>query len=503
VGKTVKTTIEKIKIVFNRVGKKEIIFLVILVLSASFLRFTQLGYSHFYGDETKALYLNKSIPAADYFFEQRKGPMQFVITWVVEKAIGGYSELWMRLPFAIAGLLSVGIFYLLVRRIFNWQIVALSSFLFAFGGFNIAFSRTVQYQAFLVLFGLIAVWLFWEGLECKKENLRKGLFIASALALTGSFYSHYDAIFFLVPIAYLLVEKIRESSSQLKPLFIYFVIPFIASLGVFYLPYILSDYFSNNTVEYITRRFTGASFIQNNSFYTFRVYNPTLLFTLVLLPSLMVFFETWSVKVKALFLWFFVPFVSFQFVISNPGTHIHNYFIPIYILSGFGLWSVYEKFNPIIKKLYIGVVSFVFLLLFIVASLVYIPFLNQGYPWTDSEHRLIKLQQADKSYHLYLYGFPYYRGWDDVTRYFNLKSEITSVYTNDNDTIAHYYLKGIPYIRPNSKNLPTYFIDIRNNQEILTAEETFFGEYGARYAEERIFYDNDGIMAVIYRKKGH
>src|SRR5689334_61102 len=124
-------------------SKERFLILFLLIISAV-PRFWGLGASHFYGDETKTLYLDKTIPAITYFLDQRKGPMQFFVTWVVEKLSGGFSELWMRLPFAIAGLLSVLVFYLLVKKLFDYKVAFVASLLYSFSGFSITFSRTVQ-----------------------------------------------------------------------------------------------------------------------------------------------------------------------------------------------------------------------------------------------------------------------------------------------------------------------------------------------------------------------
>jgi len=56
------------------------IAVIALFLLAGVLRFVNLGYSDYQGDEIKALYNPKEIKSAQFFLEQRKGPMQFLVT---------------------------------------------------------------------------------------------------------------------------------------------------------------------------------------------------------------------------------------------------------------------------------------------------------------------------------------------------------------------------------------------------------------------------------------
>ena len=132
-------------------SKKHTLILVFILVLSFLIRFVGVGYSNFYGDETKVFYLDKTIPAFEFFMDQRKGPMQFFVVWLVEKFSGVPDELYTRLPFAFAGFLSVVVFYLLSKKLFNDKVALLSTILFSFSGFNIAFSRTVQYQSFLIL----------------------------------------------------------------------------------------------------------------------------------------------------------------------------------------------------------------------------------------------------------------------------------------------------------------------------------------------------------------
>ncbi len=64
---------------------KENIFIIIVAIVSFVLRFINLRYSDFQGDEIKALYLpleNQSF--FNYILDQRKGPIQFFITYLLK-----------------------------------------------------------------------------------------------------------------------------------------------------------------------------------------------------------------------------------------------------------------------------------------------------------------------------------------------------------------------------------------------------------------------------------
>src|SRR6266702_2765505 len=76
------------------------------------LRMVNLGYSNFQGDEINALCrfseFNTRIQFLTYLLEQRKGPVQYLITCALSFFDPTFSsELTFRLPFAIANLLAI------------------------------------------------------------------------------------------------------------------------------------------------------------------------------------------------------------------------------------------------------------------------------------------------------------------------------------------------------------------------------------------------------------
>lgn len=458
-------------------NKFEFCFVVILIIFSAFLRFSDLGYSHFYGDETKTLYLRKDISATDFLFNQRKGPVQFVATWSVEKLIGSYNEAPIRFPFALAGLISVVALYFIVRVMFNKPAAMFSSLLFSLNGFYIAFSRTAQYQSFLVLFGLLG--LLFVVLSLQMPKYKKLFYVLSGIFYSLAVLSHYDALFFMIPGVYLL-SYISKNAPKRSLLF--FLVPFFAIVSLFYVPYVIYGYFANHTLSYIAGRIYHGEYKTNYTLYTYFVYNGVLFSILPFAFSIPVLFKFNNATpfkneyLQSILFWFLVPAVLFLVVFLNPGTHIHNFFLPLIVISGAGFAYIYSKINTVLLLTYS---TLIFTALVVTSTFFFVPSVNTGYPWKNSSLGPFRVAQIDNSYHLFLYGFPYYRGWNEIRAYFEENGMPRSYYTNDNVTISQYYLQGVPVHVLHPEKMPEYFIYIKDNQMF---EDDFF--YADQYSLE-------------------
>ncbi len=477
-------------------------FIPLLVVSL-YTRFSGLGYSHFYGDEVKTFYLDKTIPAAQFFLNQRKGPFQFLVVWIMEKFTGGYDEFLTRVPFALAGFLSVIVFYVLVNKLFGSKVALISSTLFSLSGFNIAFSRTIQYQSFLILFGLLSIYFCL--LYLKEERKKRLLYAAvSSVFLALSYLSHYDAVFLNIVVGFLLIRKLTKANNNgdlkntVKEILLYYILPFLIIIIPFFIPYIAGGFFHDLTQSYIGRRLFGVAFDPNHSGYTFWVYNPSLVWIGLLVFVLPYFFRKISWEQQMVMLWFLTAFITFELVFSNPGTHIHNYFIPLFILIGLGIDSLYNWIPRYgVKLLYTFTLVLGFSWLTFVSLNVFVPSSNNGYPWKSAKIGLHARSRINKSFHLFLYGFTYNRGWDQISKYFDNLEGVRGVYTNDNDTLAQYYLYGLDYTPPGANFLPQYYVHVFNNQEFNDIDPFDL----TLYEKQQEFFVNGDLASIVYKLK--
>lgn len=469
--------------------KTEHYILAFIMLITILLRFPQLGYSHFYGDETKTLYWDKRIPAKEFLLTQRKGPVQFFVVWIVETVTGGFDELAVRLPFAVAGSVAVLVFYLILKSWFNKRVGYIGAFLYAVNGFFIAFSRTAQYQSFLWLFGLLAI-LFAE-YSVKKKDHKKLHLILSGVFLGLGFLSHYDAIFYVVPITYVLGKTwfVKDKLKIDKDHLIYLGIPLLLLVSAFYIPYIVGGYFKIETLGYLNRRFDGIQIIPT-SLETFMAYNPSLFNYVILAFAPLFLFSRYRSKAVVLDLWFTAPMILFEIVFSKPGTHIQNYIIPMFAMTGLGLDLVIDKLWKSWTKFILGGVLVVALWgITANAFKIYIPLFNAGHPWNK--------QNVDEADHkLHLYGFPYNRGWKEIGKYLKEVGAHT-FYTSDNLTIGEYYSLGIYSERVGAE----YFVHVFENQEFRNLRDVtkdFF--WYKNYELVKEVFVNGKKTAEIYKQ---
>jgi 4-amino-4-deoxy-L-arabinose transferase-like glycosyltransferase len=130
-------------------------------------------------------------------------------------SIVGRSELFLRLPFVIAGTLFCWVMFLWIRRVAGTQAAWFALVIFLFLPSLISLSAEIRQYSFLLLF--CACCLYW--LECGLQNhdARSVRWMAlSALALYLALLTHYSAMIFAAAIGiYALLCLVRRKSARL------------------------------------------------------------------------------------------------------------------------------------------------------------------------------------------------------------------------------------------------------------------------------------------------
>ena len=133
--------------------------LLALLLVAAFLRFGNLGYSEFQGDESRAVLMAAGVVRGqeEILFLHKKGPVEILVPAVFYALDGTITEFIARFPFALASVAALASMYSLIRRLFPRQALAapIAVGLLAVDGYLTAFGRLVQYQS--VVFLMIAL----------------------------------------------------------------------------------------------------------------------------------------------------------------------------------------------------------------------------------------------------------------------------------------------------------------------------------------------------------
>lgn len=481
---------------------------------AGFLRLYNLGYSDYQGDEIKALYNPKEATSAHFFLEQRKGPMQFLVTAGLKNISSDYlNRTLVRLPFALAGLGSVIIFYYLAKSLFNEKVAFYSSIFFATNGFLIAFSRLVQYQSLVIFFGLLAVFLtkrYADSLQPPHLVATPKYLVLASISLAISILSHYDGIFFVPIILGILLPSLmtivrparsvitREHGDRSNLVLMHLTVStllFLILTCAFYIPFALN--IAQSTTDYWAGRITGdVSGKISSSRYLFSVYQPiyvlhiyTILsvlgFGLITLLTLFKIFPKFIGKLLAhlyqpdvfkvvhsmfnlpillsVLAWFLIPFILLEIFIYIPGTHIYAYLIPLFLFMGLALFHadlIGNKIFTVIASFVIGrdeirlrrrsnldILRFVipagiWLLFTFLALQSYYVFVDHTYeyPWENKKFLIWTLPKPTPIFHLSMFGFPYYRHWDNIGAY--IKSDAKSQFytTNERVSISRYHV---------------------------------------------------------------
>jgi 4-amino-4-deoxy-L-arabinose transferase-like glycosyltransferase len=115
----------------------------------------------------------------------------------------GNTPFALRVVSACVGILTVVGLYFLARRMFNWQIAALSSFLMAVSFWHVVFSR-IGFRAIMApLFAVWGLYFFWRGIGSGKY----GSFVASGICWGLGMYTYISfrimpAVVFIALIGY-------------------------------------------------------------------------------------------------------------------------------------------------------------------------------------------------------------------------------------------------------------------------------------------------------------
>jgi len=484
--------------------------LIILFVVAGVLRLYNLGYSDYQGDEIKAFYVSQSetedtaalaavLPnpkedaSVQFFLEQRKGPMQFLVTALLRGVSNDYQDrALVRLPFALAGLGSVIVFYYLTKLLFNDKVAFYSSIFFATNGFLIAFSRIVQYQTLVIFFGLLAIYLTKKYVDLRQPHF----LVAASISLAVSILSHYDGAFFIPIILGLLYRLFRPAwvpqhsrrgfrisppapriAVEPSPSFRTFIISmllFLILTGAFYVPFVLN--IAQSTTDYWAGRISGdVSGKISSSRYLFSVYQPiyvlhvyTILgivgFALVVMSIIYNIFPQpvtgllWRVfKIKTLdgsyapfntstllsvLVWFLIPFVLLEVVVYIPGTHIYTYLIPAFLFVGFAVFYADLMVRKICSPVSFVIPAGVWLLFSFLTLQSYYVFVDHTfeYPWENKKFLIWTFPKPTPIFHLSMFGFPYYRHWDEIGDYIESNWQTDFYTTNERVSISRYHI---------------------------------------------------------------
>jgi len=319
----------------NLINKNVLIPLILILTLGAILRFYGLGIQSFWLDELLTWGMSNQENLTGVINTLRccstHPPGYLSIIYFVEKYIGD-SELILRFPSAVSGVLSIFVIFLLGKRLYTYKEGLIASALMAVLWSPIYYSQEARSNSLLLLFTLFATY-FWITIMWRlNEKVKLSNYIIFGYFLTAitSSYLHYFGLF-LVVLQGLgsILFFIRRRSALSYIFFTYFLI-FLAYLPWF--PAMLDQMSSDsynwvNQPELITSLKSYFNFLFNTS--------RTLKSAILILYSFLFFNSLYNIFKKKeyrniramllssgllLVLWLIVPFVLIYIksVLSAP-----------------------------------------------------------------------------------------------------------------------------------------------------------------------------------------
>lgn len=440
---------------------KEWFILLIIFIPTVFLRFYNLGYSDYIGDEHKALIiLNEGQSLTNFLLNQRKGPLQFIISYIPYLFTHDFkNELAERMPFAIINVLAILVFYKFVQRITKSSLTGLlAALLLSFCGFIVGFGRIAQYQSLNLLFSFLALWFYSIGLfgsgACGtvllgRTALRRSLL--GTLFLSLSLLSHWDAVFILPMVIYIFIRFLLAKDVPIKRKLVLIGANFILGcvlLLPFLIPYVGHQLNSDENMAYFSRRVSMGYSNTNRYKQLVDLYNPFVTFWFYVIAGVL---GMLCVKKSYIFtIWFLIAFSIFEIFVRKPGTHIYNFIVPLTILCAIGIVELLKflpKFARILPVvILIGLYSF-----FLYQAFVVFVDHRVEYPWQQETFFGYKTPNYHIEDKLPLFGFPLNRYWKEINVYVNemkaKNNERFGYISNEVKTISEFYM-DVKYAAP-------------------------------------------------------
>jgi len=460
------------------------VLLTVLLVTQGYFRFKNLGYSSFSVDEVNVMlpFKNKdAILDQNFLDKNKKGPIQFFIPKMMGLAGAGvYNEHAHRLPFAVAGMLSIVVLFFIVLELTKSPSAAfIAASLFGVNGLTVALTRIVQYQSLNMLFSLLALLFFIKYRKTQKVQFA----ITGGILFSISFLTHWDAILFIPILAWLLLSKKNLKHIVATGLVI------LMLCSSYALPFYIHMRGSADKQSYFSKRVgISTSNLEERLTklrFTYELYNPFVsVYVLLIVTALCILLIR---RYPEYLLWHIAVILFYVFLVKSAGTHIYNVLIPLSICLGLVLGS-FQKALPRILS-FLPILPFLPVLMFLMhqSNILFIDN-KREYPWETekiTEKYVTKKFEASDIPNFKL-GFTYFRDYELVRKELEKRFPDYTSYTfvtNDYKGVLRYYF-DLNHKPTNKmfvigvKNPFTFVTDYRFSQYRKTAIFNVRNDYG-------------------------
>jgi len=351
-----------------RLNRYTLILLVVL-LAGLFFRVYGLGDESLWLDEGIALRLAHATPLVvtiERAFNNH--PPVYFLTLHYWIKLFGDSLVYARFLSVIFGVLTILMFYILGRRLFNERVGVVSAFLLAISTFHIYYSQEARMYTMVAFLSLVSMYLLVRLFEKRTLAISAGYILSSFFLL----YTHYSALLIILTqnvyfIAMLLSKHTKTGELSLKGW-----LKLQAVLIILYLPWVqvgVRRFSGIQKAEYWIPQPSGFSIFDSFREYAgstalFAIFIALVLFFLVLLVTRLrinVYLPA-AKKVYLLLMWLLIP-IGVPFVISkfSASLYVTKYAISsslaFYLLVALGIDNIKHKY---FKFLTVGVIIALF-----------------------------------------------------------------------------------------------------------------------------------------------
>ncbi len=419
---------------------KLVISLTLIIAILGSLRLYKLNYSNFTIDEVTVLKPTKdgtNIFSKKFVYSKKKGPLQYAVPKITSAlGVGLYDELGQRIPFALLGIGSILLIYLLVLNITASHVAGVySSLIFGVNGLTVGLTRIVQYQSINMFFSILSLVLFFQFNKTRKLYFA----LLGSLSFAVSFTAHWDAVLVLPLVAYYVL-----STKDVKKIALIALTGFICC-GVFAIPYGYNLISNQVNQDYLATRLEVNSNVLERIKrirFTTEVYNPFVFIYFFVTLSL---FTLLNAKKRFFYsLWFVLVIAFYLVIVKTAGTHIYNILIPFSICCGLLINDLLNKIPVLGKAALLATVSLPLIFFWYQSYILFVDSTKE-YPW---EREKILGKYKTKKYTSstlpnYKLGFtngrPYNTVREKLMADFKDYDDYTFV-TNDYPGVVSYYL---------------------------------------------------------------
>ncbi|UCG23674.1 MAG: glycosyltransferase family 39 protein [Chloroflexota bacterium] len=477
-----------------------------LLLVAVLLRLPGMGYKELQGDEGVIMVRAATILTGDdaEWFNHQKGPAEIalpLLSWGIGESI---NEYWARMPFTMAGILVVLAVFWLGTKWFDRKVGLLAGLLFAVGGFGIAFSRIVQYQSLVMLWGALGLMMASR----YRSSDRNADLVMACSFLAAGVLAHYDALLFAPAVLWLLASRHhgKERPQAAKWLAALAAAGFI--LLLFYLPFVLNPSFGR-TFSYLLSDRVGVSGSvaqpasgMADAWRMMTFYNSI---WYVLGLGLLAIIGLWVLARRrvefAAVLYFGVPALFYLLVVRDPRTHVYTIFPGTTVLAGLGAvagwWWIRERAGPIGFAMAAGAGIVWLMLVVLYPTLLFVDnSIERQRTWAENRPLPALYPVTWNEPPEYgLFGFPHQAGWRALGEAW--PDSALPYGSNEEAEIADWYMGQAP--RTHCQNAAS-FLMAANAQDTIPFDAGWLEEGFLKTGQIRV--KGDPSMVIYARDPG-